>query len=409
MFDLKGNWIEYKFTTVAKVNRKREAETVMMDEFRPAWWLRNRHLQTFLGSRGSETEVASGTIVHRVTTRDGEYLALHEDRPAAASKVGVTGEMKTQADRVPAVVLIHGLAGCHQSGYLVRLGERLLRAGWHVYRMDLRGCGAGEEWAYKPPHAGLTTDVADVLGWIESHQRPAWLALAGFSLGGNLVLKFLGELAQGKFTELNIGTNLRHAVAIGPPIDLNLAADSMERGVSRVYTAYFMRLLKNQLQRKLELWPQWRALKTSQKLATIRQFDDAYTAPLSGFESAAEYYRASSSKPFLAQIEVPCDLLVAEDDPIVPVACFAGLRRGEAWLPKVGGTMTCTRYGGHLGYVSARRTASAREAGRADHDFAAHDFAADDFNGRWMDNWVFESLQRAAWRDEISVPKIAVP
>jgi predicted alpha/beta-fold hydrolase len=264
--------------------------------------------------------------------------------------------------------------------------------------MDLRGCGAGEQWAYKPPHAGLTTDLADVLKWIESHQQPAWLSLVGFSLGGNLVLKFLGELAQGKFADSKFGKNLRHAVAVGPPIDLNLAADSMERGVSRIYTAYFMRLLQAQLQRKFELWPQWRILRTNKKLATIREFDDAYTAPLSGFESAAEYYRVSSSKPFLADIEVPCDLLVAEDDPIVPVACFAGLRRGEAWLPKVGGIMKCTRYGGHLGYVRSGKLTGIREAGKADIESQR----------RWMDHWVFDSLQRAAGNDGVNVPKIAL-
>jgi predicted alpha/beta-fold hydrolase len=91
----------------------------MMDEFRPPWWLRNRHLQTFLGARGDEERVSAGTLVHRVPTADGEALALHEDVPVSQS---------TTSDS-PAVLLIHGLAGSHRSGYVVRIGQGLVRAG----------------------------------------------------------------------------------------------------------------------------------------------------------------------------------------------------------------------------------------------------------------------------------------
>ena len=334
----------------------------MMDEFRPPWWLRNRHLQTFLGTRGEADRVSAGTLVHRVPTSDGESLALHEDSPSDP----------LSSDR-PTVLLIHGLAGCHQSGYIVRIGHALFQAGWRVLRLDMRGCGAGEQWAHKPPHAGLTSDVGDTLAYIATRYAPQKLGLVGFSLGGNLVLKFLGELGRGahRLTSEQIG--LKYAISVSPPIELSLAADLMEQGTGKLYTAYFMKLLQQQLRGKLELWEAWREqaarVGIERVLRTIREFDDAYTAPLAGFASAADYYQKSSGRQFLDSIQVRCDLLVAKDDPIVPFASYAGLGVGERWLKNAAGQMVVMPYGGHLGFIERTRPYQ-----------------------RWMDRWVVSRL-----------------
>jgi uncharacterized protein len=353
----------------------------MMDEFRPPWWLRNPHLQTFLGSRGDPEQVSAVTLVHRVATADDEAIALHEDFGGAADR-----------DDAPTVLLIHGLVGSHDSGYLVRIGKTLYQNGWRVFRLDMRGCGAGETWAHKPPHAGLTCDIAASLAFIQQRCSPGWLATVGFSLGGNLVLKFLGELGRGEHGGLKDTLALQYAIAVGPPIDLSLASDMMERGAGRVYTAYFMRLLHEQLRRKIALWPQWRAVSDkvgdAKRLRTIRQFDDAFTAPLGGFASADEYYRLSSGKQFLDSIEVPCDLLVAQDDPIVPFASFQELRSGGGWLPKVHGQMVSSRYGGHLGFMQTEKSLQHSSANSPTKPRTITE-------QRWMDRWVCERLFKA--------------
>jgi len=367
--------------TGAKVNRLRGLETAMLDEFRPPWWLRNRHLQTFLGARDDTDKVGAGTLVHRVPTGDGEAVALHEDS---------LDESGTDVNR-PVVLLIHGLAGNHRSGYLVRIGQVLVQAGVRVFRIDMRGCGVGESWAYKPPHAGLTSDVHDALKFIAERCGPSKMALAGFSLGGNLVLKFLGELGQGKYGSLQQQLGLQYAIAISPPIDLSLAADRMEHGTGRFYTAYFMKLLQQQLRRKLELWEVWREqaarLGKGVGLRTIRDFDDAYTAPLSGFSSAAEYYRCSSSKPFLDSITVQCDLLVAKDDPIVPYASFQGMQHGAKWLKNAAGLVCASAHGGHLGFIEGHRAKEKSFLGDGKPPKS-------ESQKRWMDRWVSGRILR---------------
>lgn len=351
----------------------------MMDEFRPPWWLRNRHLQTFLGARGDEERVSAGTLVHRVPTADGEALALHEDAPETPS---------TTSDS-PAVLLIHGLAGSHRSGYVVRIGQGLVRAGWRVFRMDMRGCGAGESWAHKPPHAGLTQDVHAALCFINTHYKQHRLALVGFSLGGNLVLKFLGELGRGDYSSTTGSVELCHAISVSPPIDLSLAADMMEQGTGRIYTAYFMKMLQRQLRTKLELWEHWRAqaarVGEHRVLKTIREFDDAYTAPLAGFASAADYYQRASSKSLLDFINVPCDLLVAKDDPIVPFASYQGLSPEGAWLKNAPGQMFAMNHGGHLGFIDRRD----RDARQAHNELKMANVIP---HRRWMDRWICQRL-----------------
>ncbi|MEY4566489.1 MAG: hypothetical protein RLY14_1459, partial [Planctomycetota bacterium] len=340
-------------TLVAKGNRNGVVETVIMDDFRPRWWLRSRHLQTFLGTTGQVDCVSELTKVHRIPTIDGEALALHEDLP----RLGLPSQAANEDPFCGRVaLLIHGLGGSHRSGYLVRIASQLREMGVRVFRLDLRGSGAGEEWAYKPPHAGLTSDIADTVGWIEKNFQPQWMSLAGFSLGGNLVLKFLGELGSGSFRDRVDGACLRHAVAVAPPIDLRLAADAMERGTGRLYSAYFLKLLNRHLQRKIELWPQWKSLLRSQSARTIREFDRWYTAPLSGFSSADEYYEQSSSKRWLKSIQLGVDLLVAVDDPIVPIKSYQGIGRvedmGVEKADGLGSIRFCkSRWGGHLGFV----------------------------------------------------------
>lgn len=359
----------------------------MMDEFRPPWWLRNRHLQTFLGSRGDLESVGAGTLVHRVPTADGESLALHEDSPAEASVFS--------AKPYPTVLLIHGLAGSHKSGYVVRIGQSLLRAGWRVLRLDMRGCGAGESWGYKPPHAGLTSDVRDALSFIADRFAPQQMALVGFSLGGNLVLKFLGELGRGEHKLPIEHLGLQYAISVSPPIDLSLAADLMEQGTGRIYTAYFMKMLQHQLRGKLELWEAWREqaarVGESRVLRTIREFDDAYTAPLAGFESAADYYQKSSGNQFLDSINVPCDLLVAKDDPIVPYASYQGLLNGQRWLKQAPGQMFAMAHGGHLGFIEQSKPPRLlRSDSPQSMDAIPH--------RRWMDRWVVSRLKQTFQR-----------
>lgn len=375
-------------------------ETVIMDDFRPRWWLRSPHLQTFLGTTGQVDCVSELTKVHRIATSDGEALALHEDLPLFGLP-SQAANPEAFCERV--ALLIHGLGGSHRSGYLVRIASRLRELGVRVFRLDLRGSGAGEEWAYKPPHAGLTSDIADTVGWIEKNFHPECLSLAGFSLGGNLVLKFLGELGRGGFRDRVDGKCLRHAVAVAPPIDLRLAADAMERGTGRLYSAYFLKLLNRHLQRKVELWPQWKSLLRSQSAKSIRQFDQWYTAPLSGFASADEYYEQSSSKSWLSSIQLDVDLLVAADDPIVPIKSYHGIDRMTAAdvekASSIGAIRFCqSPWGGHLGFVERWIVNKPAMRGTGGLEVSGLEVSQGQraLVGRWMDRWVVDRIMESS-------------
>lgn len=301
--------------------------------YRPHPLLRNGHLQTLMVGLicGHRPEYRARPIL--VSLSDGESLVAHEEL------------YPTLSPSADLVVLIHGLGGDHRSPYLERLAPSLSRAGFRVWRLDLRGCGHGVEHAWRPANAGRSEDLAAVLQRAHAMYPQAPVHLVGFSLSGNIVLKFLGE-AGAAVPLLPSPPTLSSAIAVAPPADLHACADNMDRWARRMYTSYYLKNLGKQVREKRNRWDQWQQIPEEPVVKTIREFDSRYTAPLSGFESAEEYYTASSAKPLLGNISIHTEILLDQDDPIVVAKSFDDVQLSDTTH------ITRTRHGGHMGYFA---------------------------------------------------------
>ncbi|HIF00826.1 MAG TPA: alpha/beta fold hydrolase [Planctomycetes bacterium] len=299
--------------------------------FEPAAGLNNGHLQTLYGAFRPARPLIVGTVERKLRFPDGDFAVLHDDRPQEWSR----------GDHV--VLLMHGMAGCHQSGYMARIAAKLMHRNVRVFRMDHRGCGAGEHLAENPYHAGRIRDLEAAIRMLERLCPTSPVSVAGFSLSGNLLLRYLGD------DPAALPLSLFRAVAICPPVDLKQCVEQL--GTTRMgqrYDWYFARQLVNQLANQ----PQWRddvPLATAKRPPRrIIEFDELYTAPASGFESAEHYYAEASAKSFVGNISVPTTILAAEDDPMV---CSAPLKQLQ--LPKTV-TLCLTQHGGHLGFTGRK-------------------------------------------------------
>lgn len=257
---------------------------------------------------------------------DGDTVVLHDDHPPG----WLPGD--------PAVLLIHGLAGCHLSGYMVRIAAKLNALGLRSFRMDLRGCGAGQGLARLPYHAGRSGDALAALEKVAALCPESPLFLAGFSLGGNISLKLLGEEAD------SLPDNLIRAVAVNPAIDLGLCTERLRGPIMGRYDRHFVKQLLKQL-RAGHVKETLTLFETAALPRRMLDFDDVYTARVSGFGSAQNYYERCSAVQFLPGIRVPTLILTAADDPLVPVEIFRSLH------PSPYLHLAIARGGGHLGFI----------------------------------------------------------
>lgn len=292
--------------------------------FRPHPLLANGHLQTVVGCYWTGARGAYQASATQIVLPDGDALVVHDDRPAVGWSSGD-----------PVVLLVHGLGGSYLSGYMHRCAAKMVARGWRVFRMDLRGHGAGMHLARQPGHAGRSEDVAAVLAHVAEQCPRSPIALAGFSMGANMVLKLAGELGPAAREALVSVT------AVAPPIDLHACYDNMRRGVNRMYNQAFVAGLLNRLQQRVDETPH----AFPRRPKCLKEFDQQFTAPRSGFASADDYYSQASSAPLLKEITVPTLIITADDDPIIPVRSF----QEASFSPLV--RLHVTSGGGHLGFI----------------------------------------------------------
>ncbi len=297
--------------------------------FQPHRLVRGGHAQTLCGFWLPSVVYPYRAAQQVVELEDGDRLVLHEDVPERWSSGG------------PVALLVHGLAGCHLSGYMQRIAARLVEQGVRVLRLDQRGCGASFPLTRHLPHSGRAGDVAAALRWIAQALPGSPVALVGFSLGGNLVLNALAERDAAALDAVAL------AIAVCPPIDLVACSRHVERGRSRIYGSYFVRLLMRHLAQRQRQRPELPPIPLARQPRTLWEFDHLVTAPLSGFESAEHYYRRSSPGPKLKSINLPTLIVAAADDPLVPIAPFAEFERSPAV------ELLRTTSGGHLGFLAA--------------------------------------------------------
>jgi predicted alpha/beta-fold hydrolase len=241
------------------------------------------------------------------------------------------------------IVLVHGLEGSSQAGYMKTMARAALEAGFAAHRLNLRSCGGTEAWSKTAYHSGLTDDLREVLRQLAGEGRGPLFA-AGFSLGGNVVLKLAGELGAE-------ASNLAAGVcAVSTPIDLAACVGRLEALENRAYERRFLSRLKRRIRVQHRLRPESFPIAGLESVRGLREFDDRFTARYFGFRNAAEYYRTQSACRVLDAIRVPALLLQAKDDPVIPFGIFE--------RPEVRGNpnieLAATEHGGHLGFLARR-------------------------------------------------------
>ncbi len=293
--------------------------------FRPAWWLRGRHAQTLAGKY---LRSGSGLPLERrrVDTPDGDFLDL-DFAPEPASDA-------------PLVVLLHGLEGSTQREYMSLMFRELSDRGLRGVGMNFRGCGGESNRLPRAYHSGDTGDLAHVIARLRRTRPRRPIGAAGFSLGGNVLLKYLGERGDAAAIDA--------AVAVSVPFDLPGSAERLSTGImGRTYGAYFLRSLRRKVREKRHLLNGKVDVDRTLAARTLRDFDDALTAPVHGFADADDYYARADVRRHLAHIRVPALLIQARDDPFLP--------RGAAPDAIVADnphlTAAFTDRGGHLGFV----------------------------------------------------------
>ena len=237
----------------------------------------------------------------------------------------------------PPVVLVHGLTGCETSAYMMATAAALLDRGHPVVRLNLRGAGPSRRLCRGQYHAGRTEDLADALAGLTDRLPAPPQAVVGYSLGGNLLLKYLGEVGQ--------GAPIRAAVSVSAPIDLAATAAQMMRPRNRIYQYWLLaRMRRESTAFAAALTPEQKRAAWSAR--TVYDFDDRFVAPRNGFGTAERYYNTCSAKPVLMGVSIPTLVIHSLDDPWIPAAMY----RDVAWSRNVMLTPKLTRAGGHVGF-----------------------------------------------------------
>jgi predicted alpha/beta-fold hydrolase len=293
-----------------------------MSDYRPPRWLKGGHAQTVWPSIGIRLPLPAYRR-ERWTTPDGDELAVDF----------IDGRLSA-----PQVVLFHGLEGSSASSYAKALMHEVRRRGWNGAVPHFRGCGGHPNRKRRAYHAGDSAEIAWMLERFAQDGRP--LFAAGISLGGNMLLKHLGEYGE---RALPLA-----AAAVSVPLDLTAASLRLDAGLAKhLYTRYFLSTLKPKALAQLQAHPGLFDRQALLKARTFREFDRLVTAPLHGFRDEHDYWQRSSSKPYLAAIRRPTLVLNARNDPFLPAEALPGLHEAG---PAV--TLEQPAEGGHAGFVA---------------------------------------------------------
>ena len=295
------------------------------------------HLQTIVASLLPPPRVALQR--RRWDTPDGDFIDIDfAGEPGAAT-----------------MVVFHGLEGSSNSHYARRLARALPHAGWRVAIPHWRGCSGEPNRRPRAYHSGDTAEVDWILRRFRAEAgRP--LDVVGVSLGGNALLKWLGERSDAA-TEI-----VRRAAAISAPLDLPACGVALDRGLNRLlYTRMFLSTLKPKSLAQLERFPALFDAGRMRRASTFREFDDLYTAPMHGFRGVDDYWTSAASGPWLEHIRVPTLVLNARNDPFLPEAALLAAARKAA--PCV--TLELPRLGGHVGFPGGWLTKRLSEFFRA--------------------------------------------
>ncbi len=300
---------------------------IIQSEFQPARWLRNRHLQTIYPS-------LPWAFRHRTKLRREELELPDWDVTAVDWVIQKEALPRT----APIIVILHGLEGSAKSSYARMLMHSAAELGWHCCVMHFRDCGDYTNRLPRRYHAGETNDVRFFLGELEASEQYGPIVAVGYSLGGNVLLKYLGEAAE--------TTPLRAAVAVCAPLNLHKCSGALNTGFSKLYQYYLIKRMKNAVRRKFDKYTAAFDWQRAMSAKTFDDFDDAVTAPLHGFDGKQDYYDRCSSVNFLGSIVKPTLVINTLDDPFMSSDVIPQPGRLSDSV-----TIEVSTHGGHVGFL----------------------------------------------------------
>ena len=296
--------------------------------FKTNFLLRNKYIQTILGSLILGNEDLPSRTLHKVLVDKRTKLILFE--------------LSSTNRDAPIILLLHGMGGCSESGYMRRIAQKLWVRGFTIFMMNQRGSGLGAGLCDRLWNGGSSDDLDAVVNFISKVYPRNFIYIVGFSLSGNILLKYLGE----KGVRVS---KVRKAIAVNPPIDLKRASHILSKNKEGIlFNNYYMRQIHIQIEAMTECFPD--AFAPSVQAKTILEFDDLYTAPVAGYKNVDEYYSDCSAKDYLEDISVPTTILCAVDDPFIDTSIFKSVRMSSSI------ELNTPDFGGHMGYLSSKLT-----------------------------------------------------
>lgn len=295
------------------------------DTYSPSWAYKSGHYNTIAGGlwRGAPKVNYRRTMIRTVDDDVVVIDRLAKGHPRLA-------------------VLCHGLEGSSDSSYMRSMSHQLYKAGYDVVVLNFRSCGGVMNRKLRMYHSGETGDLHMVLKYYQNAYR--YIVLVGFSLGGNVVLKYLGEDPK------KVHHKVRAAVAVSVPVDLKASSEKIGHRSNYIYQEMFLRSLTKKVREKHRMFPDQVDIKQLAKIRTLMDFDDVFTAPIHGFRGADHYYKEAHSGQFLFDIDIPTLLINAQNDPFLTPTCF------PTQLAKHSNALFfhAPKHGGHVGFVNKK-------------------------------------------------------
>jgi predicted alpha/beta-fold hydrolase len=303
---------------------------INVTKFEPHPLLRNSHVMT-----------VAGALLPRSTPelRRTEARLFEVE---AGTRLLARCHWQPEPSSSPTLALVHGLEGSSESTYMRTLAMKAFAAGFNVVRINQRNCGGSELLTATLYNSGLSADFRAVLFELIERDKLPQIVFVGYSMGGNLVLKMAGELGAAAPREL------RAIGAVCPTLDLAACVDAIARRENWFYQWHFVRHLKSRMRRKARLFPGQFKLDGMKHVRTVREFDEAITAPCCGYRNAADYYEKASAMRVVRRIAVPTLIITSKDDPVVPFESFGALE--IAGNPQI--EVAATEFGGHCAFIS---------------------------------------------------------
>lgn len=322
----------------------------LVDDFVPRRGMRGGHLQTLIP-----------TYLPRENRLPPAEDRLFSVEPETQILCHCHWQPDHRAERLT-VVIVHGLEGSAESQYVIGNANKAWAAGWNAVRMNIRNCGGTQKLSATLYHSGLSGDVRTVVETLIAQNKLQRVALIGYSMGGNQVLKAAGEWGADRPKEL------KAVAAVSPGMDLDACATLLHQWQNRIYELHFVWSLKKNMRRKAKLFPGKFDAVSLRGLRSIRDFDEHITAYYSGFTGASDYYYRASAARVVERITVPTLILHALDDPFITITPES--RAKLLANPNI--RLLETRHGGHCGFLAA---------------------AQDGFDGRWAEAKIQQFLQ----------------